>query len=240
LITNYFEQIEALLKKVEVTEAESIEKAASNIAHAIKSGGIVHVFGCGHSHMLSEEVFYRAGGLVPVQPIFIEELMLHKGAANSSKLERSEDYFQEIKGQLDIRSGDVLLVASTSGRNPVPIDLALYGKAQGAYVIGITSLLYNQSQASRHKSGKLLADAVDLVLNNHTKPGDGVLHRGELSFGPTSSVIGLALINALMAGAVDNLIQSGKTPPVFKSGNIDGSDEYNQKLMDQYSDRIRF
>ncbi|WP_368504149.1 SIS domain-containing protein [Alkalihalophilus sp. As8PL] len=239
MIKCYIHQIESLIKKIETTELQAIEQAAEKVVESINKGGIVQVFGCGHSHMLGEEVFYRAGGLVPVQPIFIEELMLHKGAERSSKLERSHHYTDTFKDQLDIRSEDVLIVASTSGRNPVPIDIALHGNKQGAFVVGVTSLLYNQSQPSRHTNGKLLADVVDLVINNHTEPGDGLLQSGDLSFGPSSSVIGLMIMNAIMAGVIEKLTQQGKTPPIFKSGNIDGSDNHNKQLIKQYKDRIR-
>ena len=101
--------------------------------------GIVHVFGCGHSHMLGEEVFYRAGGLAPVRVIFHEPAMLHEGAVTSSAIERKNDYAVTFMKEEDIRPTDVVIVVSTSGKNPVPIDVALYAKQQGADVIGIGS-----------------------------------------------------------------------------------------------------
>ncbi|MFC0560732.1 SIS domain-containing protein [Halalkalibacter alkalisediminis] len=241
MIQAYLTNIKELLIKLETApENNSLRMAADKITESISKGGIVHVFGCGHSHILGEEVFYRAGGLVPVRPILVDELMLHKGALQSSTLERSHDYASSFLSKQDIRQEDSLIVVSTSGRNPVPIDVALHGKQQGAFVVGITSLDYSKNQTSRHKSGKFLCDAVDLVIDNYAKPGDGVLSLSEsgLSFGPSSSIIGLTIINSIMVGAINRLLELGLDPPIFKSGNIDGSDEHNQKLIEQYKDRI--
>lgn len=240
MIQAYLNGIKELLTKLETNEMDHLHIAAQKVADSISKGGIVHVFGCGHSHILGEEVFYRAGGLVPVRPLFVDELMLHKGAIQSSALERSQDYASSFLDKLDIRKEDCLIVVSTSGRNPVPIDVALYGKQQGAFVIGITSLAYSKNQTSRHKSGDFLYNSVDLVLDNHAAPGDGVLSLKDAgpSFGPSSSIIGLTIINSIIVGTVTRLLELGVDPPIFKSGNIDGSDEHNQKLIEQYKDRI--
>jgi uncharacterized phosphosugar-binding protein len=240
MIQSYITRIKELCTKLETVEKDSLHTAALRTAQSIEKGGIIHVFGCGHSHMMGEEVFYRAGGLVPVHPILIEELMLHKGAVQSSTLERSQDYAQSFLDQLDIRQEDLLIVASTSGRNPVPIDVALNGKQKGAFVVGITSLSYSKDQPSRHTSGKYLYDAVDLVINNHSKQGDGLIPIDTMgiSYGPSSSIIGLTIINSIMVGAIDRLIELNIDPPIFKSGNIDGSDEHNQKLIETYKNRI--
>jgi uncharacterized phosphosugar-binding protein len=240
MIQTYLTSIKELFTKLETVEQNSLQNAALKVADSIAKGGIVHVFGCGHSHLLGEEVFYRAGGLVPVHPILVEDLMLHKGAVRSSILERSQEYAESFLKNQDILNKDILIVASTSGRNPVPIEVAQHGKQQGAYVIGITSLSYSENQSSRHKSGDFLYDAVDLVINSHAKPGDGVIPLDEtgISFGPSSSIIGLTIINSIMVGAIDRLIELGIDPPIFKSGNIDGSDEHNRQLIEKYKDRI--
>ncbi|TYR76380.1 SIS domain-containing protein [Rossellomorea vietnamensis] len=88
MLKQYFKKLEELLNTVENAEIENIKKAAVEIARSIQQGGIVHVFGCGHSHILGEELFYRAGGLVPISPLLIEDSMLYKGAVRSSQLEK--------------------------------------------------------------------------------------------------------------------------------------------------------
>lgn len=240
MLTTYFDKIREQLLLVEEQEKEAIGQASGKVAEALQQGGIIQLFGCGHSHILAEEVFYRAGGLVPVKPILIEPLMLHEGAVHSSQLERRTDYAEELLKQQDFRPMDVVFVLSTSGRNPVPIDFALGARSQGAFVIGLTSLDYAASQTSRHPSGKHLHDAVDLVLNNHAVAGDAVIRAAtvKVPFGPTSTVIGAAILNAVFAEAIQRMADGGFEPPVFLSGNIEGGDSHNTQLIQKYRERI--
>src|SRR5699024_4891750 len=154
MIHDYFNKIEELLTTVENTETDTMKKVATVVSEAIQNDGIIHLFGCGHSHILTEEVYYRAGGLVPIHPILHEPLMLHEGATRSSSLERKNDYAKDFMEGQDIRKNDVMFVISTSGRNPVPVDVAKIAKEKGAYIVAITSIEYSQSQPSRHTSGE--------------------------------------------------------------------------------------
>lgn len=237
----YFQKIKELIDLVEKEEKENIERAAYEIAQCIQHGGVVHVFGCGHSHMLAEELFYRAGGLAPINPILIEDLMLHKGAFRSSQLEKRNDMAEQFMNHVNIQPKDVVIVVSTSGRNPVPIDVAEIAKKQGAFVIAISSPAYANSQSSRHRNGKYLFQSVDLSIDNHIEIGDTLMKREipEVSFGSGSTVIGMTIINGIMAEAVEMMIKKDFHPPIFKSGNIDGAEEHNRKLINQYKGRIR-
>lgn len=241
MITHYMKKIDQLLQIVQKEETSVMDEAAKQMSQAIQSGNIVHLFGSGHSHMLTEELFYRAGGLVPIQPILHEPLMLHKGAVKSSTLEREANYAQTFMDKQDIRSGDVLFVISTSGRNAVPIDVAKIGKKAGAYVIGLTSVEYSSSQPSRHKSGKLLHEVVDLVIDSHVPIGDALLGHENVAiqFAPSSTVIGATILNAIVAEAINDMANNNFTPPIFLSGNIEGADAHNNKLIDTYRDRIK-
>ena len=131
MMNTYFDVIGGLLNKVRTEQAKPIREAAEKVATCIQQGGIIHLFGCGHSHILTEEVFYRAGGLVPIRPILVEKLMLHEGAVRSSELERQNDLAVEFMEKQDIREGEIVFVLSTSGRNPVPVDVALMAKEKG-------------------------------------------------------------------------------------------------------------
>jgi uncharacterized phosphosugar-binding protein len=241
LIQQYFQKISELLAVVEKEEMEVMEKAAKKVAKAIESDGVIHLFGCGHSHILTEEVYYRAGGLVPMHPILHEPLMLHEGAVRSSTLERQNNYAANFMEEQGIEAGDIVFVISTSGRNPVPVDVANYAKQQGAYVIGITSITYSSSQPSRHTSGKHLFDAVDLVIDNHAPVGDALLshEKVKVPFAPSSTVIGAAILNALFAKAIEEMAEQDVEPPIFLSGNIEGADEHNQQLVKKYSKRVK-
>lgn len=240
MLTQFFHKAKERIEIVEKNEKENLQEAAKKVAAAIEAGGVIQLFGCGHSHILTEEVFYRAGGLVPINPILIEPLMLHEGALRSSELERKNDYVGQFLTDQDIQPSDVVFVISTSGRNPVPIDVANEAKSKGAYVIGITSLEYSQSQPSRHHSGKYLFNSVDLVINNHSVKGDAILsyEKVKVPFAPTSTVVGAVILNSIFAESIKIMADNGFEPPVFLSGNIDGADRHNKKLVERYQERI--
>ncbi|MEN2766893.1 SIS domain-containing protein [Ornithinibacillus xuwenensis] len=241
MIRNYFQEINQLLHTVEEQETGTINQAASKIAESIQAGGIIHVFGCGHSHMLAEEVFYRAGGLVPINPIFHEPLMLHEHARKSSELERKVDYAQGFMNDQDISANDVLIVVSTSGRNPVPIDAVDFAKEKGAFVISISSKIYAQQQTSRHPSGRFLHEAADVAIDNHIPVGDALLadERVAIKFAPGSSVIGTAIVNSMLAQSISLMAANGYEPPILLSGNVDGADDHNELLIKKYQNRIK-
>jgi uncharacterized phosphosugar-binding protein len=236
----YFQKLKELLSSIEKDENENLKKAAEKVAQCIQQNGIVHVFGCGHSHMLGEELFYRAGGLVPISPILIEDLMLHKGAVRSSQLEQENDFAEQFMTNVKIQPYDVVIVASTSGRNPVPIDVAEFAKNKGAFVIGITSYVYTKTVSSRHKSGKYLYNTADLSIDNHIMVGDALMDHESLrvSFGSGSTVVGTAIVNGIMVEAINIMIENNFEPPIFKSGNADGVEEHNRELINKYKGRI--
>jgi uncharacterized phosphosugar-binding protein len=240
MLTTYFSNVQERLQLVLGNEEEKLRHAAKKVAESIQNGGIVQLFGCGHSHILTEEVFYRAGGLVPIKPILHEPLMLHEGALRSSQLERKNEYADSFMEDQDIQENDVVFVFSTSGRNPVPVDVVQYAKEKGAFVIGITSIEYSKSQLSRHKSGKHLADSVDIVIDNYSVKGDAILsyEKVKVPFAPTSTVVGATIINSIFAESIREMADANYEPPVFLSGNIEGSDNHNKTLIEKYEKRI--
>lgn len=240
MLDAYFEKIQEKLRLVMQIEQEGMEKVATKVAETIMSNGIIQLFGCGHSHILTEEVFYRAGGLAPIKPIFVESLMLHVDAVRSSQLERQNHYAEEFLKHQDIQPYDLVIVISTSGLNPVPIDVALHAKDKGADVVGISSFQYINSQPSRHRTGKYLSQVVDFALNNHTNTGDATITYGDFGvpFGPTSTVVGASMLNGIFAEAIKIMINNDFEPPIFRSGNIEGADLHNQQLIHKYRERI--
>ncbi len=241
MLEMYFDKATEKIELARKNEMKQMKEAANRIAVAIQNEGIIQLFGCGHSHILTEEVCYRAGGLVPINPILYEPLMLHEGALRSSELERQNGLAENFMSEQDIRKEDIMVVISTSGRNPVPVDVAQIAKDKGAFVIGITSKEYSKSQPSRHISGKHLYNSVDLVIDNFATKGDAALTYNKVAvpFGPTSTVVGAVIINAILAEAVKILADKGIEPPVFLSGNMDGADEHNSRLVENYKKRIR-
>jgi uncharacterized phosphosugar-binding protein len=166
--------------------------------------------------------------------------MLHEGALESSRLERTVGYGARLMVGQDVRPGEVLVVISTSGRNPVPVEVALAGRALGATVVAITSRAYSGSQPPRHPSGKRLADAGDIVIDNKIPPGDAVLAPDGYAtpFAPASTVVGAAIINGFLARAIEVLTARGVQPPVFLSGNLEGADAHNIALAERYRQRV--
>ena len=202
---------------------DCIVQAGKVIADAIAQGGTLHIFGTGHSHTLAEELYVRAGGLVHVNAILEPSLMLHEDPARATELERQEGLAAEILVKHEMRAGDVLIVASNSGRNPVPIEMALLAKERGLVVIALTSLVHSQAVASRHPSGRRLFEVADIVLDNGGDVGDAMLEVEGLPTKacPTSTVIGAAILNAVVAVIIEELLSMGVVPPVLVSSNVD-------------------
>lgn len=236
---SYWKEINILLEKVAQQENENIENASKLIAERIKKGGILQLFGCGHSHLLAQEAYYRAGGLVPVAPINIEPLMLHKGALTSSSNEKDPTLIGQYKDQVSFEPNDILIVISTSGRNPAPIDMAFLGKEAGILVISLQSLSY-RDQEGRHASGKRLEEVVDIVLNTYVPVGDGLLSNKGLQYGPASTVVGAALLNALICQVIEEISKESEELPVFKSANLSDSQFHNETMLKKYRNRIDF
>ncbi|MFD2923267.1 SIS domain-containing protein [Halobacillus naozhouensis] len=239
---NYLVKVAEQLKNLELSTHCQLTTISQTVAEYLKQGQIIHLFGCGHSSLIAQEPYYRAGGLVPVRPILIESLMLHQGALQSSVNEKTVDYVHDSLANEDIREGDILIVISTSGRNPAPIDVAMFGQERGAYVIGLMSREYTQSQPARHPSGKRLEEVVNVVIDTQVPVGDAVLEKEGIAqaFAPASSVIGTVLIQDLFAKTIVSLKELGVDPPIFQSGNIDGSEQHNKTLVEKYKDRIQF
>ena len=238
--SDYFRAIQSILEQVEQTQAAAIREAGRLGAAAISDGGLIHAFGTGHSHLLAEEVYYRAGGLLTVNAILEPSLMLHEGGAKSSAVERLPGFARVILDQEPVRAGDVLLIASNSGRNAVPVEMAMAAREKGLKVVAITSLAHSRSQPAVHASGKKLYELADVVIDNGGVPGDAVLEVPGMPVRAcsTSTVSGAAIMQAIMAEVIDQLVQAGQLPPVLQSGNVEGSRAYNQRIMESYGSRL--
>lgn len=222
-------------------QQEKIAAAAEQIAEAIKRKNNVFIFGCSHAGILSEEVFYRTGGLAVINPIFFPGFMLNtKPVTMTSRLERIQGVGKMILLENHLRKGDVLLIHSVSGRNTVPVEMAIEASKTGVYVIALTNMEYSSGVASRHPSGKKLYEVSDLVLDNCGVAGDAAIRLEGLeeAVGPTSTAVGAALMNGLIIEVVEKLINDKIVPPVFLSANLDGGDEHNRKIFEEYKDNI--
>ena len=202
------------------------------MARTYAAGGDVHLFGTGHSHLLAEEPFYRAGGLVRVRPILFDGLMLHAGASLGTTLERLDGLAEALLAHHPIRPGDVLIVISNSGGNAVTSQMARAAQGLGATVIALTSLQHARSDHARHSSHPRLHEIADITIDNHGVTGDAAVEiQGMASpVGPTSTVAGAAVINAIVVEAVALIAERGTPPEVYLSSNVEGGDDVNARL----------
>ncbi len=218
-----------------------ITQAATLLSTSLSTGGWIYACGTGHSHLLAEEIFYRAGGFARVRPLLLPQLMLHESATGSTDEERKEGYAPILFQDYVITKNDVLLISSNSGRNAVPIELARYASEMGAKVVVITNLAHSKSVTSRHASGLKLYQLGDVVLDNFGEIGDAALSLDGLDtpVGPTSTSIGTALLQAICVEATAQLLAQGIIPEVFASSNSDQGTSHNDALLKTYKPLVK-
>lgn len=238
---SYLPKLCAMLAAIESEEAEAIDRAARAAYASIRSGGLFHVFSTGHSHMIAEEMFYRTGGLVAINPILSNDLMLHEGAIIGTQMERVSGKAAQVLGAANLSAGDTILISSNTGINTVPVEAAEFAKAQGLTVICVTSTRVSSQLDSRHPKGKRLYEVADIIIDNHAPKGDGLLEiPGIQQITGGASTFGSLFIAQRIVLKIENLyIADGQTPLVFKSANLPGGDEFNQQIIEEYRGRIK-
>ncbi len=222
---------------IQDTQTEKLTEAGQMIARAHKNGHRFFVSGSGHSHTVAEEFYGRAGGLAFPVPIMTCELTLEEHPTKSSYIERLPGYAAILANLYGIGKEDVVLIASNSGRNAYPIELALCAKERGAKVIAVTSLEHSSRSTSRHASGKKLMDLADLVIDNCGVEGDSALQIEGMKAAicPTSSMANAFIVQAITAACVDELLAQGIEPPVFISLNVDGNETVNEEYFRKFT-----
>ena len=242
LAGQFFDAAIGLLQRVRTEEAGHIEAAGALIADTVEAGGRLFAFGAGHSSIAAQDVVYRAGGLA------LTNLLAVPGAVGvdvrpatlGSALERVEGLARVVLETSPVQAGDLLIVISLSGRNTLPVEMAMTARALGLKVIGVTSLAYAGSTTSRHASGTYLRDHCDIIVDNKIAVGDAELTADGIAapFGPASTVVTSAVMQAIMATAAGELAARGVEPPMLRSGNVDGGHEWNARVLSEYGDRI--
>lgn len=226
----YFDLIGAVTESLK-TEERSMEAAGHIIAETVSKGGVVVTFGSGHSNTVAMEIGLRAGGLVPV--IVIQE-------PSGGQYEKIEGVGTEFFRKWDLRENDCVVIISNSGRNPLPIELAMKVKEMGIKLIVVTSLEFSKNVTSRHSSGKKLYEFADVILDNKCVTGDSALEiegvKGNI--GPTSTIAGCLLLNQSVTYAVEELVHKGIEPPVLISANVDAGRVHNEEMLQKYKDRL--
>jgi uncharacterized phosphosugar-binding protein len=241
MLDRYAEAARQALGQVAATQGEALEEAARLVADSVAAGGVLHLFGAGHSQLLALDAYTRAGGLACVNPI-LDPALSPAAGLELAQVERTEGRAAEILAGEDLQSGEVVLVASNSGVNAVPVEVAIGCRERGLRVVALTNLEQAKRTAPRHPSGARLHELADVVIDNRCPVGDAAvtLASGD-RVGPLTTVVGAAVVTALCARVAELLEAQGRRPPVLASQNLDGrpAAETNAELLRPYLDRVR-
>lgn len=236
----YYEILKEQLDRQMKEESENIEKVANICSDSVTKKRLIHVFGCGHSQMFAMEVFYRAGGLVPVNAMLIPHLALFPKAKLSTIQERVEGFSGEYLNLENTSKDDTMIIVSISGRNAGVVDMALEAKKIGMKVVALTSKEFSSSVSSRHSSGKNLKDVADVVIDIKCVSGDACLSMPGMKdkFTGTSTILGMTVMDCIMARTIELCVEKGYVPPVYVSSNLDSGDAINAEYIKQYHDLV--
>lgn len=239
LFNQYAQIAKTAIDSICQNQEEKILQAARMVRDVLAADGLIYVFGCGHSHMLAEETFYRAGGLACVAPILHPPVMLHEGGAESSRLEKQPGLAAEVMKNCHLTPKDLVFCLSTSGINPVPVEFAEDVRNQGIPVVAICSGAYFD-QPARSINGKHLYEVVDLWIDNKAPHGDACLlpQGAAVKTTPLSTITGAFILNSILAEGTQLALAEGVDVPIYLSGNIPGGAERNKALIARFQPRI--
>lgn len=235
LAKKYIEHAYQLLDEIQEHNLSNIEKAAKLIVDAIENGHTLYAWGGPHSSLPVQDLYERAGGLAILNCIITPGLTYEVYPIKVGMyLERIEGYGSFYFEKIGAQEGDVIILVSTSGRNPFPIEMAMSAKKTGLKVIGMTSMKYTKEVDSRHSSGKKMYEFCDVVLDNRAEPGEGFLEYKGIpqKVGPTSGWVGIVILQSLMVEVAQLMADRGITPPVRYAGNMPGQEEYRKKIFE--------
>ena len=231
-MTEYLSKIIDILQRIEAEEADAIAAASRAVADTIKNDGLIYIFGCGHSHIPGLDAFYRAGGLANVSPMLDTDLMLHNGAAKSSRMEKMSGIAPEVFRRYVPTEKDMIFIFSASGKNLVPVEMGDAAKAAGVKSVGISSSSY-------YGRGGRLHEHVDIVLDCKVPYGDACIQVGDAMMGGLSTATGCFLLNSCLINGAKLALEEGVKPPVYISGNVDGGRDHNVVLENMYLGRVK-
>lgn len=245
-MNTYFNNIVNYLEDIIGTESNSIEQAATLVANHIKNDEIFYVYGPGgHSNLASQEIFFRAGGLMHASAILDEGTLLSSGALRSMAMERTPGYGKIVMDDYNLKAGDLLIIVNAYGINAATIDAALEAKNRNIKTISISSFTHAENTSkdhpARHPSKKNLHDLTDVKIDCKVQVGDAVLNieGQEQKVGAISTFTNAFILNSISNEATNILAKQGIQPPIWKSGNAMGGDEWNSQFIDRFKGKIK-
>ena len=231
-MSDYLDKITGILSRIEAEESVALDRASDEVADVICRDGLVHVFGCGHSHLAALDTFYRAGGLACVSPVLDEDLMLHDGAAKSSRMEKMSGIAAEVYRRHAVKEDDLFVVISASGKNAAPVEMLRAAKAAGVKTVAISSSAYRAH-------GAVLLDEADIPIDCKVPHGDAVIEVGAAKMGGLSTYASLFILNSILIEGAKKAEARGVTPPIYVSGNVEGGTARNVALEERYFGRVK-
>ncbi len=243
----WIEEARKLLDHIESTQIQAIDTAAGWCAQAIGGGGLVHLFGSGHSRIPLEEMFPRYGSFPGFHPMaelsmtFHTEVVGTNGQRQAMFIEQTEGLAEVILSNFEFGDLDVMIVFSASGRSAVPIEVAVGARNRGLRVIAVTSVRESMAAPAHHSSGTRLLDNADLVIDIGTPPGDALVSVAglETPVGPGSTLANTAVVNEIKVRVARLLVEQGVMPPVLTSATLVGAERSAQLFDAAYAEHGR-
>lgn len=247
LCAEYFDYITNLMRRILEEERDALEVAANLVAEQVGNDRLVHIYGPGgHSNLASQEVFFRAGGLMHMAAILDEGTLLSSGALQSMAIERTPGYGRVVITQRNLGPDDLLILVNAYGINTALIDAALTAREAGVQVIGISSRQHAEGTAldhpARHSSKQNLQEVVDLAIDSKVPIGDAVIRVPGVAehTAAVSTFANAFTLNNLVIRTISKLAEAEIDPPMWRSGNASGGDEANNKFIDRFRGRVRW
>ena len=231
-MSEYLHKIVDVLQRIETEEGEKLVQTSRLVADTIKNDGLIFVFGCGHSHLPGLDAFYRAGGLANVSPMLDTDLMLHNGAAKSSRMEKMSGIAPEIFRRYVPTEKDMIFIFSASGKNQVPIEMAQAAKNADVKSVGVSSMAYAEKGGRLHEN-------VDIAIDCKVPYGDACMDVGNAKMGGLSTYSACFILNTCLINGAKLALKEGVKLPIYISGNVEGGREHNITLENLFMGRIK-
>ncbi len=232
LSSSYAKNISSILKKIAYEENKKIKKSAKLIKNAYNKGGQLYIFGTGHSGLIAEDAFHRAGGFAAACPIRDENINFSKGATKATSLERTPLIAKKALAKYKLTNKDVLIIISNSGVNHAPVEAALFAKKKNIKTIAITSYEFSK-QAPLSILKKRLYQVVNIYIDNKIPAGDALIKVNNVKVGPASTITGSFILNSILVEVAD-MLKKEKIFPFYISSNMPKANENNDALIKKY------
>ncbi|MFB4159557.1 sugar isomerase domain-containing protein [Geomicrobium sp. JSM 1781026] len=245
LTSQYYTKVNEILTLILETEETAIREAAQAVADQVTEDKVFYVYGPGgHSNLAAQEIFFRAGGLMHASAILDEGTLLSSGALRSMAIERTPGYGRIVMENERLQTGDLLIIVNAYGINAATIDAALYAREKGIKTIGVSSIDHEKgtpaTHPARHPSERNLHELVDYHVDSKVQVGDAVIGIAgqDQKVGAMSTFANAFILNAMMIEATGILSSKGIQPPIWKSGNAEGGDEWNAQFIERFKKEI--